>query len=126
MLETGIKGTASLVVDESKLAINVGSGNVELLSSPIMIALMEKACWTGVAPYLDSGFGTVGILVNVKHVRPTPLGMKVTAQAELIEVHGKRLVFQVTASDERGLIGEGTHERAIVEEIPFQEKVKAN
>jgi predicted thioesterase len=125
MIEPGIKGTASLVVDESTSAKTVGSGNVNLLSSAIMIAFMEKAAWTGVSPFLPAGHGTVGIMVNVKHVRPTPLGMSVTCEAELTEVKGKRLLFRVTASDEKGLIGEGIHERVIVDEVPFQEKANA-
>lgn len=111
-----------MLVDESKLAKNVGSGNVALLSSPIMIALMEEASWKGLVPYLEPGFGTVGISVNVKHTRPTPLGMRVTAEAELIEIKGKRLVFRVSASDELGAIGEGLHERVMVEEAPFEAK----
>lgn len=119
-LEPGIKGTASLTVDESKLAKNVGSGNVALLSSPIMIALMEEAAWKGVAPYLEDGFGTVGILVNVKHVKPTPVGQRVTAEAELREIKGKRLIFRVSASDEQGLIGEGEHVRVLVNEAEFE------
>lgn len=122
MIKPGIKGTATLVVDESTSAKTIGSGNVELLSSAIMIALMEKAAWTGVSPYLPSGHGTVGIMVNVKHIKPTPLGMAVTCEAELTEVNGKRLLFHVTASDEKGLIGEGIHERVIVDEVAFQEK----
>ena len=124
MLHAGIKGTASLIVDESKSARTVGSGNVDLLSTPIMIALMEKAAWTGVLPFLPPGVGTVGILIDVKHVKPTPLGMAVTSEAELIEVKGKRLIFRVTASDEQGIIGEGTHERMMVDEVKFQEKAK--
>ncbi len=122
MLELGIKGSASIVVDESRLAKNVGSGKVALLSSPIMIALMEQATWTSVQEHLEDGMGTVGLLVNVKHVKPTPLGMKVTAFSELMEIRGKKLVFKVWAEDEQGLIGEGTHERAIVEEAPFEAK----
>lgn len=122
MIKPGVKGEASLVVDESTSARTIGSGNVDLLSSAIMIALMEKAAWTGVSPFLPSGCGTVGIMVNVKHVKPTPLGMKVTCEAELTEVNGKRLFFRVTAFDDNGLIGEGTHERIIVDEAAFQEK----
>ena len=124
MLAVGIKGSASFLVEESKTAKVVGSGNVELLSSPMMIALMEKAAWTSVAPYLPEGTGTVGILLEVKHVKPTPVGMRVSAESELIEIKGKRLVFRITASDEQGLIGEGIHERAMVDEVSFQEKAK--
>jgi predicted thioesterase len=124
MLEVGIKGSASFIVEESKTAKVVGSGNVELLSSPMMIALMEKAAWTSVAPYLPEGAGTVGILLEVRHVKPTPVGMRVSAESELIEIKGKRLVFRITASDEQGLIGEGIHERAMVDEVSFQEKAQ--
>jgi len=124
MLEVGIKGSASFLVEESKTAKVVGSGNVELLSSPMMIALMEKAAWTSVAPYLPEGAGTVGILLEVRHVKPTPVGMRVSAESELIEIKGKRLVFRITASDEQGLIGEGIHERAMVDEVSFQEKAQ--
>jgi predicted thioesterase len=124
MLEVGIKGSASFLVEESKTAKVVGSGNVELLSSPMMIALMEKAAWTSVAPYLPEGAGTVGILLEVRHVKPTPVGMRVSAESELIEIKGKRLVFRITASDEQGLIGEGIHGRAMVDEVSFQEKAQ--
>lgn len=120
MLEPGLKGQAETIVDDSKLACNVGSGNVSLLSSPIMIALMEQAAWTGVAPHLEEGYGTVGISVQVRHNKATPPGQRVKAEAELIEIKGKRLVFHVTASDERGPIGEGTHERVIVALAPFE------
>lgn len=124
MLEIGIKGTAQLSVDESKTAKTVGSGNVNLLSSPMMVALMEEATWTSVAPYLAEGEGTVGIMINVKHVKATPIGMQVIAKSELTEIKGKRLVFHVTASDEQGLIGEGIHERVIVDEVAFEQKAK--
>lgn len=122
MIKPGIKGTANLLVDQSTTAQTVGSGNVELLSSAIMIAMMEKAAWTGVSSYLPNGHGTVGIMVNVKHIKPTPVGMSITCEAELTEVNGKRLLFRVTASDKKGLIGEGIHERVIVDEAAFQAK----
>lgn len=123
-LEPGIKGSATLLVDESKLAKNVGSGNVALLSSPIMIALMEQAAWTSLSPYLDAGQGSVGISVEVKHNKATPPGQQVTAQSELLEIKGKRLIFRVTAADEQGPIGEGKHERVIVNEAQFEEKAR--
>lgn len=124
MLEVGIKGRAEAVVDESRLAINVGSGNVALLSSPIMVALMEQASWTSVSSHLDEGLTTVGISLEIKHNRPTPLGMRIWAESELVGIlKGKRLVFAVEAFDEEGSIGEGTHVRALVEQKPFEDKV---
>ncbi len=124
VLENGIKGKAGCFVDESKTAKVVGSGNVNLLSTAIMVALMEEASWTSVAPHLEEGQGTVGIKMDVKHIKPTPIGMSVTAESELTEIKGKRLVFRVTASDEQGLIGEGVHERVIVDESSFEQKAK--
>lgn len=123
-LQIGIKGSASTVVDESKLAKTVGSGNVALLSSPIMIALMEQAAWTSLVPHLEPGQGSVGISVNVQHNKATPLGLRVTAESELVEIQGKRLIFHVSAMDEQGPIGEGTHERVIVNEAAFEEKAR--
>ena len=122
MLEIGIKGTATLSVTEDKLAKHVGSGTVALLSSPIMIALMEEACWRGCVPYHSDKECTVGISVNVKHMRATPLGMTVTANATLTEIKGARLFFDVTASDDLGEIGAGTHVRVLVEQGPFEDK----
>ena len=87
-----------------------------------MIALMEKTCRLSVAPHLEEGQGTVGIHVNVSHVSATPQGMKVWAESELTEIDRKRLVFKVAAYDERGLIGEGLHERFIIDNRKFQER----
>lgn len=120
MIETGIIGTATLTVDESRLAKNVGSGTVALLSSPIMIALMEEACWKSLVPHQEAGQCTVGISVNVKHTRATPLGMKVTATSTLAEIKGSRLIFEVVAEDEKGEIGRGTHTRVAVDEKSFE------
>ena len=122
MLQTGIKGYQEETVGEGKLASNVGSGLVKVYATAMMIALIEKAAVLSVEPYLESGQGTVGTLVNVSHCSATPLGMKVHAETELIEIDRRRLVFKVAAYDECGLIGEGLHERFIIDMKKFQDK----
>ena len=122
MLQTGIKGYQEETVVEGKLASNVGSGLVKVYATAMMIALIEKAAVLSVEPYLESGQGTVGTLVNVSHCSATPLGRKVHAETELIEIDRRRLVFKVAAYDECGLIGEGLHERFIIDMKKFQDK----
>ena len=122
MLEAGIKGTGSVEVVRENTAAAVGSGMLEVFATPMMIALMEKTACESVAPYLEEGSGTVGTELNVKHVAATPIGMQVTCETELVGVDGRRLVFHVKASDEAGLIGEGTHERFIINNEKFQSK----
>ena len=117
------KYTLNHIVSETETAEFVGSGGLPVYSTPAMIALMEKTCAQTVEPYLDEGGGTVGTLVNVTHSAATPVGMKVWCECELVEVDRRRLVFKVAAHDERGLIGEGTHERFIINKARFQAKV---
>ena len=124
-LKAGITGTAETVADKSNTAAAVGSGILQVFATPMMIALMEKAACDGVAPYLEEGEGTVGINVNITHESATPVGMKVTAHAELTEVDGRRLVFKVEAFDEAGRIGGGMHERFIIKNEKFQAKTDA-
>ena len=125
MLRTGIKGRQDDVVTEDKLARNVGSGLVRVYATAMMIALTEKAAVLSVEPFLEEGQGTVGTLVNMSHVSATPLGMKVWAATELVEIDRRKLTFKVAAYDERGLIGEGTHERFIIDNRRFQEKAES-
>jgi fluoroacetyl-CoA thioesterase len=114
-LEAGMTGEAITTVVHENTAAAVGAGGVEVFGTPMMIALMENAAWRAVADYLDEGNVTVGTLVNVKHLGATPLGQQVRATAQLIEIDGRRLVFQVEAFDEQKKIGEGQHERFIVQ-----------
>ena len=120
-MEIGIKGEQKLVVTADKLACNVGSGLVAVFATPMMIAAGS------VAPYLEEGKTTVGTLVNVSHVAATPEGMEVRIETELVEIapNGKMLTFKVAAYDEAGLIGEGTHQRAIVAKERFEQKAQA-
>ena len=122
MLQTGIKGEVKEIVSEKNSAAATKSGELNVYATPSMIALMEQAAYKSVAGELEEGMGTVGTLMNVSHISATPLGMEVTAKTELIEIDRKRLVFHVEAFDERGKIGEGTHERFIIDNRKFQEK----
>ena len=122
MLVTGIKGECKERVTEKNTAASMKSGELAVYATPSMIALMEQAAYKSVAGELEEGKGTVGTLMNVSHISATPLGMEVTAKTELVEIDRKRLVFHVEAFDEWGKIGEGTHERFIVDNEKFQEK----
>lgn len=124
MLEPGIFKEVTFSVTPDLTAKTVGSGTLDVLATPIMIAKMEQAAWTAVAPHIPSESSTVGTLMNVKHISATPIGMDVTCKAELTEVDGKRLVFQVTAFDAQGTIGEGIHERAIIQNDRFLSKAQ--
>ena len=110
-LAVGMRGEATLVVDETQTAEAFGAGGVRVFGTPAMIGLMENAAWRLVQPELEEGETTVGTVVEVRHLAATPVGMRVAATAELVEIEGRRLVFRVAARDERGLIGEGRHER---------------
>lgn len=124
-MEIGIKGRAETVVNHENTAKFVGSGELEVFATPQMIALMEQAAASSVAGELEEGHGTVGTLLNVSHDAATPLGMKVWAETELVEVDRRRLVFDVKAYDECGLIGQGKHERFIIQNDKFLVKVNA-
>ncbi len=125
MLEKGIKGEQKVEVVYENTATAVGSGVLKVFATPCMLALMEKTACDSVIPYLEEGFGSVGTEVNIKHLAATPIGMTVRCESELIEVDGRRLVFTVKAYDEAGLIGEGLHERFVVNNEKFQSKTDA-
>lgn len=126
ILTTGIKGTCKVLAEESNSAKTMGSGTLDVFATPAMVALMEKTAWQSVSPYLEEGQGTVGIRLEISHDAPTPLGMEVFCESELIEVDGRRLVFDVVAKDARGtVLGKGLHERFIITENSFQEKANA-
>ena len=110
----GTQGIAKTLVTEDTLASRTGSGAVEVFSTPNLVLLMEEAAVEALAPFLDPGETSVGSLVNIRHLAPTPPGFTVTATARLLEVDGRRLVFQVEASDGVDRVGEGTHERFVV------------
>ena len=121
-MDIGIKGQVEYIVEINGSAKAMESGALDVLATPKMIALLEKAAWESVQPYLEDGCGTVGTKMDVTHDAATPLGMKVTCVSELIDIDGKKLTFIVEAFDERGHIGGGLHERFIVNNQKFQEK----
>ena len=121
-LKPGVTGEATTVVVYENTAARVGAGGVEVFATPMMIALMEQAAWQSVANDLEPGYVTVGTLVNVRHLAATPPGQRVRAAAELVEIDGRRLLFKVEAYDEKQKIGEGQHERYIVNLERFMKK----
>jgi Predicted thioesterase len=121
-LHIGLLGKESVTVNDTNTAKSIGSGMLDVFATPAMVALMEKAAAASVEPCLDDEQGTVGIKVNIEHISATPVGMNVTAESELIEIDGKKLVFNVTAYDDKGIIGKGVHERVIINNIRFMEK----
>ncbi len=123
VLEVGVTHKVEKIVTEETSAKQVGSGSVEVFATPAMIALMEEAAAQCVQPYLPEGNATVGTKVDISHSAATPIGMKVYAQAELLEIDRKKLVFKIEAFDEQGKIGEGAHERFIIDVERFMEKV---
>ena len=112
-------------VTKEKLASSKGSGALDVYATPEMITLMERTALLAVSKFLPEGETTVGTAVNIKHTSPTVLGSKVRAAARLIEVDGRRLLFEVKAFDEAGEIGSGTHERYIVTIDRFLKKAES-
>jgi len=113
----------SVFVERALSAREIGSGNVDVLATPMMIALMEAAALDAVQTYLPEGWTTVGTKVELEHLRATPLGDEVTAEASLIKQEGRRLDFNVIALDSRGLIGQGHHQRSIIDTREFMDKL---
>ena len=125
MLEVGMKHSVELVGDKSKTAAAAGSGGLEVFGTPYMIALMECTCKELAQKELDDSQGTVGISISTNHKAATPMGMKVTCEAELVEIDRSRLVFNVVCSDEMDVIGEGQHQRFIIDNEKFLAGVNA-
>lgn len=119
----GMKGEAINLVEREDTAYAVGSGSLLVYATPCMVALMEGAACEAIAPALPEGKTSVGIALDIAHTAATPVGLEVRAEAEVIAVDGNTITFQLTAYDETGKIGEGTHKRAIVSAQRFLEKV---
>ena len=122
--EVGKEFVFDKVVEQQDTATAYGSGGVDVFATPAMISLMENTCLRLVEPYLDRGWTTVGTHVDVKHIKATPVGMKVTCKARLVEVDGPKLKFEVEAYDEQGKIGYGIHKRYVVNLQEFLSKVQ--
>ena len=123
-MEIGKKFVSTMVVEERHLACQVGSGDLRVLATPVMLALMENAAMLCVADQLDAESTTVGGHIAASHLKPTGIGHTVKATAELTAAEGRKLTFKVSASDEEGLIGEGEHIRFVVGRERFMSKVK--
>ncbi len=123
-LRPGQVGSAELVVSEAHTAPRVGSGRVHVLATPVMINLMEAAALAAVEALLPEGHQSLGIRLDVTHHAATPVGMRVQATAELVGLEGRKLRFRVEARDEKETIGEGTHERVVVNVARFDQRLQ--
>ncbi len=123
-LAPGLKGSAGAKVADQHTAPHVGSGTVKVLATPVMVNLMEAAALQAVEGRLPPGHQTVGTHLNVRHFAATPVGLRVTAQAELVKVEGRTLTFRVSAADDRGPIGDGEHVRIIVNVASFDRRAQ--
>jgi predicted thioesterase len=121
----GLTGEIEIVVQTEDTADAHGNAGVRALATPRLIALLEEAAIAAVQPHLEPGTGTVGMALDVKHLAPTPVGMRVRVRAVLREVEGRRLVYDVEAHDEREKIGEGTHDRFQINQARFLERIAA-
>lgn len=110
----GISHTAGIIVTDEISALKMGSGNLEVLATPAMVALMENAAMNAVKPFLEEGESTVGAFISTTHEHPTHIGETVSATATLTEIEGRKLTFTVEASDSKGIIGRGTHIRYVI------------
>jgi len=130
-IQPGLDGEVRLIVAKEHTAQHLGSGAVEVLATPQMVLLMERACVAAVDHLLPEGYRTVGASLDIRHLAPTALGCQVSATAELMNVQGRRLNFRVEVLEEslngsearRELVGDGTHQRAIINVQSFSERV---
>lgn len=124
MLTVGISYEIEREVTKENTALAVGSGMLEVFATPAMTAMMEEACMKSVQGEMEEGWGTVGTGLNIGHLSATPVGMKVRCVSKLVEVDGRKLVFDVQAFDESGLVGQGTHERFMIQNDKFFAKAQ--
>ena len=123
-LRPGLKGAAEVVVADEHTAPFVGSGRVRVLATPVMINLMEAAALDAVEKLLPAGRQSLGIRLDVRHYAATPVGMRVRATAEVVKVDGRTIDFRVAARDEKEPIGDGLHQRVVVNVARFDERVQ--
>lgn len=124
MIQTGLTCKKKITVTPEMTAAAMGSGALEVLATPSMIALMEGTAHEAVQNLLEDGQGTVGTRIDVRHLAATPVGMEVTCTAEVTEVDRRRIVFTVKAKDEKEVIGEGIHERFVIDNEKFFAKCR--
>jgi predicted thioesterase len=123
-LKPGLRGQAGLLVSEEHTAPRIGSGAIRVLATPVMINLFEAAALDAVERLLPPGYQSLGTVLNIRHIAATPVGMKVTASATVEKVEGRTIFFRVEARDEREIIGDGSHERVVVNVARFDERVQ--
>lgn len=121
-ITVGMKGTVSTIVEREDTAYEVGSGSLLVYATPCMVALMEGAACEAIAEAMREDKTSVGTELNISHISATPVGLEVRAEAEVTEVDGNSITFRVTAYDESGKIGEGTHKRFVVTSQRFLDK----
>ncbi len=121
-LEVGMSGSLERTVRDEDTASTIGSGSLAVLATPVMIAAAEQACADLVQPFLDEGMSTVGTHLDIRHLAPTPVGMSFRVSCELTGINGRMLAFTVVINDGKERIGEGRHERAIINEERFLNK----
>ena len=124
-ITVGMKGEVATLVEREDTAAEVGSGSLLVYATPCMVALMEGAACEAIAEAMSEEQTTVGIELNISHISATPVGLEVRAEAEVTAVEGKIITFQLTAYDEAGKIGEGTHKRCIVNSQKFLDRTYA-
>jgi fluoroacetyl-CoA thioesterase len=117
-------GTAELLVADEHTAPRVGSGMVHVLATPVMINVIEAAALDAIEQRLPAGYQSLGTVLNVRHIAATPVGMKAIARVEVTKVDGRTVHFKVEVRDEKDLVGDGTHERVVVNVEKFAERVK--
>lgn len=123
-LKPGLTGAAEIVVGTRDTAPHVGSGKIGVLATPIMVNLMEAAALHAVEKFMPPGYQTVGTHLDVKHFAATPVGLRARAEAKLVKVDGRTLTFRIQAVDEREPIGEGDHERLIINVERFDQRMQ--
>jgi predicted thioesterase len=123
-LKPGLSGRAELVVGEEHTAPRVGSGKVHVLATPVMINLIEAAALAAIEHLLPAGYQSLGTRIDVRHIAATPVGMKVVAKAAVTSVEGRTVHFRVEAHDQKELIGDGVHERVVVNVAKFDARVQ--
>src|SRR4051812_25723680 len=123
-IRMGSTGSAELVVGEEHTAPSIGSGKVHVLATPVMINLIEAAALDAIERFLPPGYQSLGTVLNVRHIAATPVGMTAKATAEVVKTEGRTVFFKVEAHDEKDLIGDGTHERVVVNVAKFYERVQ--
>jgi predicted thioesterase len=123
-LRPGLKGVSTLMVAEEHTAPRVGSGRVHVLATPVMINVIEAAALAAIEHLLPEGYQSLGTRLDIRHFAATPVGMRVRAEVEVVKVEGRTVTFRVAVADEKEPIGDGSHERMVVNVARFDVRVQ--